>query len=193
MVKIEHGHKFICLLAVVIFLMSGACQIAPRVHAQGSPQTPDTIILIDSNFKLVNLYEKALDKNFTIHIFIPGASNNSTYYYSIRVDNNITNGSMNNYLAQSYLVNVSRIGIIEIMLDNQSRLLWTNIRIMAGVTQTQIDNGASPFTISLLPSQWTSKEWRIFYAMITSALICSFIAYRLVTSYRKARGVIEVR
>lgn len=193
MVKIEHGHKFICLLAVIIILMSGACSIAPRVHAQGSPQSPDTIILIDSNFKLINKFERALDKNFTIHIFIPGASNNSSYNYIIRVDNNTVNGSMNNYFKKSYLVNVSRLSIIEVKVNNESRLLWTNIRIISGVTQQQIDNGASPFTINLLPSQWTSKEWKIFYSMIVSALICSFIAYRLVTSYRKARGVIEVR
>jgi hypothetical protein len=147
-----------------------------------------------SNATLWNSREKALDRNFTIHIFIPLVLNNSTHNYIIRVDNNYANGTMYNMHSQKYyLVNVSKIEIMEVILDNNSYLLATNIRIMAGVSQSHIDSGMSPFTINLLPSEWKAKEWRIFWAMICCALLCSFISYRLVKRYRKARGVMIVQ
>ena len=166
--------------------------VSPVFHAQES-KTSDTIIIIDSTFKLWNINEKALDKNFTVNIWLPGASNNSINNYIIRIDNNVTNGSFNNHFSQSFLVNVSIIKIIEITVNNKSELVATNIRVISGVTQNQIDRGSSPFTISLLPSQWNKREWRIFFSIMVSSLICSLIAYRLVIKYRKARGVIEIQ
>lgn len=188
----EHGINLYSVLAIIIAL-SGVCiMVSPVFHAQES-KTSDTIIIIDSTFKLWNINEKALDKNFTVNIWLPGASNNSINNYIIRIDNNVTNGSFNNHFSQSFLVNVSIIKIIEITVNNKSELVATNIRVISGVTQNQIDRGSSPFTISLLPSQWNKREWRIFFSIMVSSLICSLIAYRLVIKYRKARGVIEIQ
>lgn len=183
------------MVLTAIFLMSGAgLNFSFVVHAQESPPSPDTIILIDSQFKLWNVREKSLDKNFTIHIWLPSALNNSTNNYIIRVDNNYTNGSFSNYMSKQYLlVNKTRIEVLEVYVNNQSCLIATGIRIMTGVSQSQIDAGQSPFTISLLPSEWKAKEWRIFFAIVVCAVLCSFISYRMVMRYRKARGVIEIR
>lgn len=191
----EHGHLGAMILTALIILSGVGLNCSLGVHAQESPPSPDSIIvLVDSSFKLWNTYEKALDKNFTVHIWMPGASNNSTNKYIIRVDNNYTNGSFFNHAQETFLVNnTKRIEVLEVIVNNETRLLATSIRILTGITQSQIDAGTSPFTINLLPSEWKSKEWGIFWSIIVSAIICSFISYRMVLRYRRARGVQEVR
>ncbi len=192
MSKAEQGIGALLLTALII--LSGAgIMLIPIVLAQELPD-PGTIILVDSPFKLWNSQEKALDKNFSVVIFMPIASNNSTNNYIIRVNNNYTNGSFGNYHRQSYLlVNVSKIEVLEVTVNNQSQLLAFNVRVMSGITQSQIDQGGKPYMISLLPTEWTRREWGIFWSIIASALICCLIAYRMVMRYRKARGVIELK
>lgn len=135
-----------------------------------------------------------LDPDFSIHLFYINQTNNNTASYSIMMDGQtVSQGAFRfNKTVDLHLNNTDMIGLLTVTVNNATVLSASTIFITEGITQAGIRRVSEPYTIKLLPWQWSGLQWNIFYGVVTASLLSLVMGYRLVRWYRKQRGVQEI-
>lgn len=183
--RIQNIFKYI--LVVMVITGMGIGDTFFIVSALNSDIANSPSIFIDSRFKLWDSNEKMLDKNFNITIIYV---NESGFYYNIIINENNYSGMANLSYTNSFWLNETDIiTLLEIQINNNTIFKENNIIITSGITQSVIDTGLSPFTINLKPSEWTQKEWNIFWSIFLGSILSFYIAFRIIKKYRKLHGV----
>lgn len=175
-------------VSILIVLMLLGVSIG-GVSAQSNFTPDSTIFIIESRFKLWDNDEKMLDKNFSISLINLNNSKNESYY-SIQINENIETGIFNLSVKKYYELNeTDLIYSLIIIVDNKTLIDETDIILISGVNKHWITSIPEIFKIALTPSQWTHKQWNIFYAIVFSSLFSLMIGYRINKKWRKNHGV----
>jgi hypothetical protein len=171
------------LLAAGFFLSSGS---VVGQTASGSAADAQSYAIIQSRFMLWDSFEKSMDNTFNVVLF---SWSNQSYNYSVNIDMQWDNGSFYQFKVLNYTYkNITRLGVIDITINNITVLHATNIRLITGMTQHTIDEYTEPYRISFLPFELTKFEWNLVFSGIVAVLICLPLAYYTVKYYRKHRG-----
>ena len=175
------------ITVIMIFALSGVMSS----YAISGQSTPDNFIFIQSRFMLWDTYEKMMDNNFNITLinYENSTMNNS---YEIYINKDIYYGNFTGFIILPFMRNESSISII-VKMNNDTKMIESNIRIVKGITPNAIDRiDTSPF-ITINPLEWGKRQWNIFFAVVFSALVSVLIAYLIVVRYRKFKGVMEIK
>ncbi len=180
--------NFIIVGSVLGMLLSGGLN-----SAVAYPLDDNTKVNLTSRFILWDMTEKMIDPKFEIEIYYFNASTNHTASYYVNVGGRAINGTFQHYINLSYNINYTDIITdLEIIVNNNTVMMAHNIMIIEGISQSRIERALEPFFLKFLPSEWTAKEWNIFYSVIISALFSVFVAYRIAQRYREKMGVRRV-
>jgi len=185
----KRKQRIYLIITIMVIMGMGISNIFFVVSAQinfaDSPQ-----IYIDSRLKLWDSSEKMLDKKFNITIINFNESTNNTFNYYIKVNNLEYFGISNlSYLQNFTIINTDILHTFIIKVNNKTYIDESGIVITSGITQDSIIDAGKPFTLNLKPSEWTKKEWNIFFALVFSGIIGMVITYRLIKRIRKKNGV----
>lgn len=185
----KRKHQIYLKVVVMVIMGMGISNLFLGVSAQ-SYITDSPHIFIESRFKLWDLNEKMLDKDFNITILYYNQSNNNSFNYKITLDENIYTGNSTYYYSQNFTIdNTDILFKMEIEINNITYLSETGILITSGITQSKIQNSGEPFTINLNPAEWSKKEWNIFFSLMFAGILGMIISYKLVKRIRKKHGV----
>lgn len=186
-------HRRQCVNFVIVGSIIGLLLAGGVNSAVAYPLDSDTKVYLTSRFLLWDTTEKMIDPQFDIHIFYFNISTNHTANYYANVGGNEINGTFQHYINLSYNINYTDIITnLEIIVNNNTVFEAQNIIVIEGISQQTITRPYEPFYLKFLPSEWTAKEWNIFYAVLISALLSIFISYRLAYRYRERMGVRQV-
>lgn len=183
-------------MVMIILMASGFAMHGFMVSGQTLHDNSDATIFIDleSNFKLWNQDEKMLNPDFNITLVYYNIDNNHSCYYEIIIDDTISNGMMNFSQFHNYsIIDRQNIGLMEIRINNETIFNARNIILVDGINADTISSASKPFTINLKPSEWTEKEWNIFWSLVVSSLFALAISYLSVRHYRKKHGMVEIK
>ena len=188
---IEPTYRLKIVMLLIVFLMIVSGFNSSSVVSQDILEYPEAITIISSRFMLWDSNEKLIDPQFSINMFNLNQSVNSTVYYEITINDNITIGTFNINHTINYDVSDTDTEIIFIMtvkLNNITSLEADNIIIIDGFNSSGISSNREPFLVSFTPWGWSAKEWNIFFAVIVGGLVSSLVSFRLVKRYRKYSG-----
>lgn len=178
-------HQIITIaLTIMVFAMPFQFAISETVDA-------NTIVFIESRFRLWDANEKMLDNSFNITV-IDLRNNTTIKYLEIDINGDIYYSNFTQYSITEISTNDSMINIV-IRINNETVFVESNIKIIRGVTGNTISTGQKPFVISLSPLEWNSRQWNIFFAVVISAIISIGISYIIVMRYRRIKGAIEIK
>ena len=190
MIVSHRWHRVIILLVLVLVLLVSGLP----GRAIGDGLDPNTKIIITSRFVLWDSTEKMIDPIFTIHMFYFNITNNHTAFYVIRINENTYPGIFQVNKSIDFNINYTDvILLIQVDINNETVLSASNIYVTDGITQGGIRRIREPFGITLTPWEWSAKEWNIFFGIFSASLLSILVGYRMVTKYRKHRGVIEIK
>ncbi len=178
------------IIIVMVIMVLG---IFNNVLVSANDEIPNTSIFIDSRFKLWDLNEKMIDGNFNITVYYFNETTNNTAYYKIDIDDNISEGFFKTSIKKQFSINSSMIHSLKVYINNETIYHVTNIIITNQISKSLIDYANNEWTINLSPFDWGQKERNIFFAVVISALISLFIAYRITTKYKKSRGITTIK
>lgn len=163
------------------------------VHAVGA-ENLEASTNLSSRYILWDSYEKMIDPSFNITVYCFNSSSNFTAWFEIGIDNNITTGEFQFINTINFTIKRTIINDLYVKINNKTYLSAQNILIAEGITTDNItpDNGHS-LTINLLPSEWTKKEWNIFFGIVSSFLLSLPICYFGIKTSRQIVGYKTIR
>lgn len=189
--KIRRMKGKIAVIFIMVFALSNVFSVIAFKNVNANTSISD--YFIESRFMLWDSNEKMLDENFNIHIFYINETNNNTFHYYIRIDNDIyTNVTTYHYNVSIHKNSRDIINVLEIRINNETILFANNIKILSGVSESGIRRSVSDYLISLSPFEISSKLKNVFYSSIVGAILGLFLAFRIIKKYRAKYGMIII-
>lgn len=179
-------------IVILAFLM--LTLVSNVIMAIGVNDNAEVSAHFSSSFMLWNDFEKMINKDFNITVYSFNSSLNFTGYYEIGIDNQKWEGNFQFYKVINFTIEKLIINNLYVKINNITLINADNIFISEGITSENIVSGdGNPLTINLRPSEWSKKEWNIFFSLIVSFIISVLFCYVTVKLGRKITGYKTIR